>query len=155
MGSAFIAIRENPTRAGFLGINVRRLRLIAFVIAGSFAALAGSLTALYVRGMFPDSAFWTESGQVLIMVLLGGIYSFVGPLIGAATLYFLQVTVSQYTEHWQLVLGAILLVIVLFAPEGIVGIFKSLRAPRALVASRDAAASRTAATELHAAIGRK
>lgn len=127
MGQAFIAIRENQTRASFLGINVARMRLIAFVIAGTFAGIAGCLLALYVRGMFPQSAFWTQSGQVMIMVLLGGVHSFVGPLLGAATLYLLEVTLHQYTEYWPLVLGIILLVIVLVVPDGLIGIFKRLR----------------------------
>jgi branched-chain amino acid transport system permease protein len=127
MGRAFVAIRENHTRASFLGIDVARMRLIAFVIAGVFAGIAGCLLALYVRGMFPQSAFWTQSGQVMIMVLLGGVHSFVGPLLGAATLYLLEVTLHQYTEYWPIVLGIILLVIVLVAPEGLVGVFKWLR----------------------------
>jgi branched-chain amino acid transport system permease protein len=127
MGRAFVAIRENQTRASFLGIDVPRMRLIAFVIAGAFAGIAGCLLALYVRGMFPQSAFWTQSGQVMIMVLLGGVHSFVGPVLGAATLYLLEVTLHQFTEYWPLVLGIILLVIVLAAPDGLVGVFKRLR----------------------------
>ncbi|MCB1383457.1 MAG: branched-chain amino acid ABC transporter permease [Notoacmeibacter sp.] len=125
MGKTFVAIRENQTRASFLGVNVRLVRLSAFVIAGSFAGVAGSLMALYLRGMYPESAFWTQSGQVLIMVLLGGMHSFVGPVLGAAALYLLEVTINQYTEYWQIVLGAILLAIVLAAPEGIYGIIRN------------------------------
>jgi len=126
MGRVFIAIRENPVRASFLGVNVRRMQLIAFVIAGTFAGAAGCLMSLYMRGMFPESAFWTQSGQVLIMVLLGGLHVFVGPLVGAAVLYLLEVFIGQYTMYWQLVLGTILLVIVMVAPEGIAGVFRSL-----------------------------
>ncbi len=124
MGRAFVAIRENHVRASFIGINVPRMRLIAFVIAGVFAGIAGALLALYVRGMFPQSAFWTQSGQVMIMVLLGGVHSFIGPILGAATLYLLESTIHRYTEYWPLVLGIILLVIVLVAPEGLIGIFR-------------------------------
>lgn len=124
MGRAFVAIRENPVRASFIGINVPRMRLIAFVIAGVFAGIAGALLALYVRGMFPQSAFWTQSGQVMIMVLLGGVHSFVGPILGAATLYLLESTIHRYTEYWPLVLGTILLVIVLVAPQGLIGAFR-------------------------------
>jgi branched-chain amino acid transport system permease protein len=127
MGRTFIAIRENPTRASFLGINVRQMRLIAFVIAGTFAGIAGCLLALYVRGMYPQTAFWTQSGQVMIMVLLGGIHSFIGPILGAATLYGLEVTIHQYTQYWPIVLGTILLTIVLVAPDGLIGLFKRLR----------------------------
>lgn len=127
MGRAFVAIRENETRAKFLGIDVQKIRLIAFVIAGAFAGLAGSLLALYNRGMYPETAFWTESGQVLIMVLLGGLHAFIGPILGAIGLYLLEVTINQYTEYWQIVLGAILLFIVIAAPEGLVGIFVSIQ----------------------------
>jgi branched-chain amino acid transport system permease protein len=127
MGRCFIAIRENSTRASFLGINVPRMRLIAFVIAGTFAGLAGSLLALYVRGMYAESAFWTQSGQVMIMVLLGGVNSFIGPLVGAALLYLLEVILLQFTQYWPLALGLILLFIVLVAPDGLVGAAKHMR----------------------------
>jgi branched-chain amino acid transport system permease protein len=126
MGRAFVAIRENAMRASFLGINVRRMRLIAFVIAGAFAGIAGCLLAMYVRGMYPQTAFWTQSGQVVIMVLLGGVHSFVGPILGAAVLYLLEETIHQYTEYWPLVLGTILLIIVMAAPEGLVGLSSRL-----------------------------
>lgn len=127
MGRAFVAIRENAMRASFLGINVRRMRLIAFVIAGAFAGIAGCLLAMYLHGMYPQTAFWTQSGQVVIMVLLGGIHSFIGPILGAAALYLLEVTIHQYTEYWPLVLGTILLIIVMAAPEGLVGLSTRLR----------------------------
>lgn len=126
MGNTFIAIRENPVRASFLGVNVRRMQLVAFVIAGTFAGIAGSLLALHLRGMYPETAFWSSSGQVMIMVLLGGMHSFIGPILGSATLTMLEVTINQYTEYWQIVLGGILLFIVMVAPEGIVGIFRSI-----------------------------
>jgi branched-chain amino acid transport system permease protein len=129
MGQALVAIRENPTRASFLGMNVKRMRLAAFVIAGAFAGLAGCLLAMYVRGMYPQTAFWTQSGQVIIMVLLGGIHSFIGPIIGAAVLYLLEVTTEQYTEYWSFVMGLILLGIVMAFPEGLVGVFHKLRTP--------------------------
>jgi branched-chain amino acid transport system permease protein len=88
---------------------------------------------MYNRGMYIENAFWTESAQVLIMVLLGGIYSFVGPLIGAAVLYLLQVVTNQYTPYWPTVLGLILLVVVLVLPDGLVGLAKRVggRAARA------------------------
>lgn len=125
MGRVMVAVRENPTRASFLGVSEQRMRLVAFVIAGAFAGIAGSLLALYIRGMFPESAFWTQSGEVVIMVLLGGVHSFIGPLIGAAVLHLLEATIHSYTEYWPIVLGLILLVIVLMAPEGITGLAKS------------------------------
>jgi branched-chain amino acid transport system permease protein len=131
-GRALVAIRENPARAAFIGIDVRRMRLLAFIVAGSFAGVAGALFALYKRGMHPDAAFWTESAQVLIMALLGGTHVFFGPAIGAAVLHTLQVVAGQVTLYWPLVLGCVLLVIVLAAPEGLAGLalrFKRTRAP--------------------------
>ncbi len=126
-GRALVAIRENEIRASFLGLNVRAVRLSAFVIAGSFAGLAGALFGLYNRGMYVESAFWTESAQVLIMTLLGGIYSFFGPMIGAAALYLMEVFINQFTQYWPIVLGGILLFIVLVAPDGLVGMFERVR----------------------------
>jgi len=89
-GKTLVAVRENMTRAGFVGVNTRLVRWTAFVIAGTFAGIAGAILAMYNRGFYTESAFWTESAQVLIMSLLGGIYSFFGPAIGAATLYLLE-----------------------------------------------------------------
>ena len=126
-GRAMIAIRENETRATFMGIHVRKVRLQAFTIAGAFAGLAGALLGLYNRGMYPESAFWTESGQVLIMVLLGGMHSFIGPVLGAAALYILETVINQYTEYWQIVLGVILLGVVLIAPDGLAGLLSGLK----------------------------
>lgn len=121
-GRGLVAIRENPVRANFIGMDIKRMRLTAFVISGSFAGVAGALFGLYNRGMYPESSFWTESAQVLIMALFGGIYTFFGPIIGAAALYLLDVFINQFTEYWPLVLGVILLAIVMIAPDGLTGI---------------------------------
>ena len=126
-GRTLVAVRENRIRAGFIGVNTMLLRHAAFVVAGTFAGIAGSLFAMYNRGVYVESAFWTESGQVLIMALLGGLYSFFGPAIGAAVLYTLQVGINQYTEYWPVVLGVILLVILMFLPDGIIGLAQKLR----------------------------
>ena len=77
-------IRENPERAEFIGVNVRRYELAAFVLAGAFAGLAGGLFGIFNRGVFPDFAYWTKSSEVLIMTLLGGMGAFFGPALGAA-----------------------------------------------------------------------
>jgi branched-chain amino acid transport system permease protein len=132
-GLTLVAIRENAVRAGFIGVDTRKMRWAAFTVAGTFAGLAGALFGMYNRGMYIENAFWTESAQVLIMVLLGGIYSFVGPLIGAAVLYLLQVVTNQYTPYWPTVLGLILLLVVLVLPDGLVGLAKRVggRASRA------------------------
>jgi branched-chain amino acid transport system permease protein len=125
-GRALLAVRENPTRAGFVGINTRLMRWTAFVVAGTFAGVAGALFGMLHRGVFVESAFWTQSATVLIMTLLGGMFSFFGPAIGAATLFILQRLTNEYTEYWPTVLGVILLAILLFLPEGLAGLFNKL-----------------------------
>jgi len=129
-GLTLIAVRENSVRTGFIGVDTRRMRWAAFTVAGTFAGLAGALFGMYHRGMYIENAYWTESAQVLIMVLLGGIHSFVGPIIGAAVLYLLQIFTNQYTTYWPTVLGLILLVIVLVLPDGLIGLMARLRAYR-------------------------
>jgi branched-chain amino acid transport system permease protein len=127
-GQTLVAVRENITRAGFIGVNTRMMRGAAFVVAGSFAGIAGAIFAMYNRGVYTESAFWTESAQVLIMTLLGGMYSFFGPAIGAAALYLLERFANEYTQYWPTVLGVILLVIVLVLPEGLVGLARRVKA---------------------------
>jgi branched-chain amino acid transport system permease protein len=127
-GQTLVAVRENITRAGFIGVNTRMMRGAAFVVAGSFAGIAGAIFAMYNRGVYTESAFWTESAQVLIMTLLGGMYSFFGPAIGAAALYLLERFANEYTQYWPTVLGVILLVIVLVLPEGLVGLARRIKA---------------------------
>jgi branched-chain amino acid transport system permease protein len=126
-GKVLVAVRENRTRAGFVGVDTRRMRWTAFVVAGTFAGIAGSLYALFKTGMYVENAFWTQSAQALIMTLLGGMYSFFGPAIGAATLHLLEIMTNRYTEYWPTVLGGILLVILLFLPDGMVGLAQKIR----------------------------
>ena len=127
-GLTLVAVRENSVRTGFIGVDTRRMRWAAFTVAGSFGGLAGALFGMYHRGMYIENAFWTESAQVLIMVLLGGMYSFVGPILGAATLHLLQVFTNQYTTYWPTVLGLILLVIVMVLPDGLIGLVSRVKA---------------------------
>ena len=125
-GRTLVAVRENMGRAGFVGVHTRRMRWQAFVVAGFFAGVAGVLFGMFHRGMYVENAFWLQSAQVLIMTLLGGIYSFFGPLIGAAVLFMLERVTNEYTEYWPTVLGGILLVILLFLPDGLAGLSKRL-----------------------------
>ncbi len=125
-GRVLVAVRENRTRAGFVGVNTRLMRWWAFVIAGTFAGVAGTIFGMFHRGMYTESAFWTESAQVLIMTLLGGMYSFFGPTIGAATLFILERFTNEYTQYWPTVLGGILLVILLFLPDGLAGLTQKI-----------------------------
>lgn len=118
-GRMLTAIRENRERAEFIGVNVRRFELAAFVIAGAFAGLAGGLFGIFNRGVFPDFAYWNKSAEVLIMTLLGGMHSFYGPAVGAAALLWLNQQIVAHTQYWPLVLGTILIVLLFALPGGI------------------------------------
>ncbi len=120
-GRILTTIRENPERAEFIGIHVRRYELAAFVVAGIFAGFAGALFGIFNRGVFPDFGYWAKSAEVLIMVILGGMGQFWGPLIGAFTLAMLNQQITSYTEYWPLVLGLILIVLLYAFPAGILG----------------------------------
>ena len=112
-------IRDNPSRANFLGVNVVRAKLGVFVFAGSMASVAGILLALFVSGAYPEFGFWTTSGEAIFMIMLGGSQLFMGPLVGAFLLQLLNRTVTIYTEHHGLVLGLVILAIVLGLRQGV------------------------------------
>jgi branched-chain amino acid transport system permease protein len=120
-GRILTTIRENPERAEFIGVNVRRHELIAFVIAGAFAGLAGGLFGIFNRGVFPDFAYWPKSSEVLIMTILGGMGHFYGPAVGALVLLVLNQQITSYTQYWPFILGTILIVLLFVFPGGIVG----------------------------------
>lgn len=120
-GAALQAIRENPDRATACGYDVNRVRLLAFVFSGAFAGLAGGLNALYLRIVPIDTLYWTTSGQVVMMALLGGAGTFFGPFVGAGVFLVLENVLSLVTESWQLVIGAIFVAFVLFLPRGVWG----------------------------------
>jgi branched-chain amino acid transport system permease protein len=102
-------------------VNVRRYELIAFVIAGTFAGLAGGLFGIFNRGVFPDFAYWPKSAEVLIMTILGGMGHFWGPAVGALVLLVLNQQITSYTEYWPFVLGTVLIMLLFAFPGGIVG----------------------------------
>ena len=135
-GRILTTIRENPERAEFVGIDVRRFELAAFVIAGLFAGLAGALFGIFNRGVFPDFGYWAKSAEVLIMVILGGMGQFFGPLVGAFTLVVLNQQITSYTEYWPLVLGLLLIVLLYAFPAGLLGTMADL--VKALRGRRDA-----------------
>jgi branched-chain amino acid transport system permease protein len=125
-GRLLTTIRENPERAEFIGVNVRRYELIAFVVAGFFAGLSGGLFGIFNRGVFPDFAYWPKSSEVLIMTILGGMGYFWGPAAGALVLLVLNQQITSYTEYWPFVLGTILIVLLFAFPGGIVGALELL-----------------------------
>lgn len=112
-------IRDNPTRATFIGVDIIRMKLGVFVIAGAMASVAGIMLALFVSGAYPEFGFWTTSGEAIFMIMLGGSQLFIGPMIGAVLLRLLEHFVTVYTEYHGLVLGVVILAIVLGLRQGI------------------------------------
>jgi branched-chain amino acid transport system permease protein len=118
-GITLRAIQQNPERPNFIGISVRHYRLAMFTISGFFCGIAGGLLCFLDGQIFPGIMFWSTSGEILIMVLLGGMLSFFGPFLGAALVVMLKYLIGAYTIHWMIFLGLILFGIILFLPEGI------------------------------------
>ena len=116
------AVRDNPERAEFVGYNTRRVRFIAFAAAGLFAGLAGGLHAINYEIVSADAVSAARSGTVLIMAYIGGAAYFVGPILGAIVITWLQSSLSDYTSAWQLYLGVFFIVMILFAPGGVAGL---------------------------------
>jgi branched-chain amino acid transport system permease protein len=126
-------IRENARKAEYLGVHVRRLRLAAFVISAAFGAIGGAILGFRVGLADPDLVYWTQSGQLVFMVVLGGFANFFGPIVGALSYILLQDQLQSLTEYWRFALGAILATIVIAFPQGIAGLavqFKCLVAGR-------------------------
>ena len=122
-GYALKSVRENPRRARFIGINVRRLQLFAFVISGAFSGLAGGLFAFYNGSVFPDFAYFTKSFEPLVVALLGGAQSFFGPLAGAFGFKILEWLISrQWPVYWPLFLGTTVVLVIVALPQGFVGL---------------------------------
>ena len=120
-GATVEAIRENEARALACGYDVRRSRLLAFVLSGGFCGLAGALQALHLSIVPVETLSIETSGLAVMMCLLGGMGTFFGPFVGAAVFLILENVVSIYTVHWQLVVGVVFIVCVLFFPRGIWG----------------------------------
>jgi branched-chain amino acid transport system permease protein len=129
-GSTLQAIRDNPQRCEAIGINVRRHQLIAIVIATFFAGIAGVLFVVLEHSVFTDLLFWTLSLEIFIMCLLGGWFTFAGPILGAAIMVALRTFVGIFTEYWTLILGIMLILIIFFLPEGVMGYLEKIFKPR-------------------------
>jgi branched-chain amino acid transport system permease protein len=122
-GLCLRTIRDNPLKAESLGLSVPRYRWYAFMISAVYAGVGGALLATPTGNVDPTLAYWTHSGNIVFMVLLGGFASFFGPLLGAFVFIFLQDTVMSVFPYWRLVFGAMLAFIVIFAPGGLMGLF--------------------------------
>jgi branched-chain amino acid transport system permease protein len=130
-GRALIGIHQNEARMRAIGYNTRLYKLGAFWVAGVFASVAGVLYAFFNQFISPDDIGFTTSGTAVLMVLLGGEATLIGPILGTTTFLILQnVLSSMFTGRWQLILGALFVVFVLFVRGGIVGVWARIRAWR-------------------------
>jgi branched-chain amino acid transport system permease protein len=120
-GKALQAIRDNETRAAFLGLRIRRFRWVAFLISGTFTGLAGILWVPLNGLTTPEVLYWPFSGEIVFMTLLGGFRNFTGPIVGGLLFTYLKTYAVATTEYWQLLLGVVLVLLVMLLPTGIVG----------------------------------
>lgn len=120
-GATLQAIRDNPERCEAIGINVRRHQLIGIVIATFFAGIAGVLFVVVEGSVFPGLLFWVFSLEIFVMCLLGGWFTFAGPILGAAIMISLRTFAGIYTEYWTMILGVMLILLIFFLPEGVWG----------------------------------
>ncbi|MGN6306949.1 MAG: branched-chain amino acid ABC transporter permease [Mesorhizobium sp.] len=130
-GNVLTGLRQNERRMAALGLPAYRYKLVAFVISGMGAGLAGCLMSNFLRFASPDMVHWTKSGELMVMVVLGGVGTLFGPLIGAAAYIVLESVLASWTEYWQLGLGFILLFVVLYTNGGIEALFGRLLGRRA------------------------
>ena len=136
-GRTLQAIRYNETRAKCIGYNTAFYKWISFTISCAFTGLAGTLYALLRHAAFTDVMYWTQSGNVLLMVLLGGgLTSFFGPILGAAVFIVLRDLFSTLTEHWLLIYGLLFMFVIVFIPEGILSFFKREEGKQRFLVSR-------------------
>jgi branched-chain amino acid transport system permease protein len=129
-GMVFRAIRENEQRAEFVGLNVWRYKLMSFIISGAFAGVAGSLFTIHGSYVPLQSLYWTESGEIVIMAVLGGTGSLFGPILGAGLYLYVENIVSGFGtigEFWHLILGILFVVVIWLFPRGIWGLLKDAR----------------------------
>ena len=121
-GLQLAAIRENARKAEYLGVRVRMFRLIAFLISAFYGAIGGAILAINTGQADPELAYWTHSGELVFMTVLGGFASFFGPLVGAFTFIFLKSELMGATQYWRFFLGATLALIVIAFPRGLMGL---------------------------------
>jgi branched-chain amino acid transport system permease protein len=121
-GLCLRTIRDNPAKAETLGISVTRFRWYAFVISAVYAAVGGALLGPPTGNVDPTLAYWTHSGNIIFMTLLGGFAHFFGPVLGAFVFIYLQDLVMSIVPYWRLIFGALLALLVIFAPGGLMGV---------------------------------
>jgi len=121
-GQIIQGARQNERRMAAIGVRTYRYKLACFSMAGGAAGLAGALMANYARFVSPDLMHWTESGQLMVMVVLGGVGTLFGPILGAVLIVGLESTLTSLTEHWKFILGPLLILAVLFTRAGLWGL---------------------------------
>jgi branched-chain amino acid transport system permease protein len=126
-GLMLCAIRDNPQKARFLGANAYRTRLLAFVVSAMFGGAGGALLGVSTGFADPELAYWTHSGDLVFMIVLGGFGHFFGPIAGATAFILLRDWLMSMTEYWRFLLGGLLAVTVVVAPSGLIGIAAMLR----------------------------
>jgi ABC-type branched-subunit amino acid transport system permease subunit len=131
LGHAFVGIRENEQRMLAIGYPTRTYKLISFTIAGAVAGLAGGLYAIFNSFISADAVYWTASGDILIMTMLGGAGTLIGPAMGAAVFLLMKNVVSSYNEHWLAIIGVTFICCVMFFPGGLWGTLQKLQWGRA------------------------
>ena len=129
-GYTLRAIRDNPERVVFLGVNVWIHRLVAFALAAFFAGVAGGLYVGYDHMAYAGLLHWSKSAEPMLMILLGGMHNFVGPLVGAAVFVILEMIMGRVTIYWLFILGLIILLLVMFLPRGICGYLEERIRPK-------------------------
>ena len=122
LGHAIVAVRENPERVSLIGLSVYKLRYIAFVISGFFAGVAGVLFALFSRYATAHDFFWHLSGEGVIWTIVGGVGTLFGPVLGTAMLIIIREELSVYWENYLLIVGVFVILVVMFAPQGLMGL---------------------------------
>jgi len=130
LGLIFQGIRDSETRVSFVGISVRKSRLICFAIAGIYAGLGGALFAPLEQTITPSTSHWITSADPIIATLLGGMYSFSGPIVGSVVYFLLKDIIVRLTMNWMLILGTIIIILVLAFRGGVMGAFHAYLSPR-------------------------
>src|SRR4029079_10787003 len=131
LGHVFVGIRENEPRMQAIGYPTRAYKLLSFTISGAVAGLAGGLYAIFNGFISSDALYWTASGDILIMTMLGGAGTLIGPALGTAIFLLMNNVVSSYNDHWLLIIGITFICCVMFFPAGIWGALRGIRMKRA------------------------
>ncbi len=138
-GQTLKAMRENSERTEFLGINIARYQLIAFVIAAAFAGLAGAIWVPFYRSVAPSYLTWIKSGEPVMAAILGGPNVFLGPVLGMFIMTFIHAYILGFTHFWPIIMGTIILIIIFVLPGGILGFAQEKLKERREISMRDQA----------------